>query len=353
MKVAVFVAALAFVGQTSQTKLYEHTPSNLKFSLSGPSKITKKKGDWTITFPAGSGQATLRIFAISFTAAPDVWEGTQKYFAEQQKMILLGLNQEEILGVPLLLAKMQETATLDRNITMSGIIYAATDWKLSFRLTAPETVFEAAEAKWRDSLLTLGTIDGRTPAPEKPGRATEASAGNKKAPDVPDFTRTPIGQTGLDKPAAVIGEVKFEGTAAGRALELCVPSGFTLSKAEGGIGVEHPASAWRAVVRLASSLDSGSMASAITNTAAKGLGEFTIVKKRDETLPFENAAGSRTIRVFREGESSKGYLFSAIAGGEKGNFFWILEWTSTSKPTESQFQALARFIQTASVEPKP
>lgn len=347
---------LAIAAQGAPGKTYEHFPSNLKFTLAGPSKFAKKKGDWILTFPAGSGkgQATLEIFAVSFMAHPDVWEITQKYFVEQQRMNLLLQTREEILGVPLLLAKMQETATTERKITLSGLIYAASDFKFAFRLTAPEDHWPDAESKWRETMLTLATIDGQLPVPETPNRKSEVPASKNKPVRPPENNRTTIGSGGAGAPMIVLGEVAQPCTTAGKKVVLRAPKGWTLA-AEGDATVtaSHPEFGVPIRFTVASTLDSPSMQRALAAAARQALERFQSVRLREESLPKTNAAGAVLVRILREGTTAEGAVVMIQAGGEKGDYYWLAEVALPARPGRRQAELLDALLHGASVEPAP
>lgn len=336
-------------------KVYEHTQTNLKFTIAGQSRLAKKRGDWTITFPCapGKSEASLQIFAVSFMADPEVWEGAQKYFVEQQRMTMLDQGREEILGVPLLLSRMQETATPDRKITLSGLIYAASEFKMSFRLTAKEADFAEAEGKWRQALQTLATIDGRLPEPERPGRTAEAPATKNKPITAPEVSRTTIGNSD-GKPELAIGEVRFATEAAGKKIALCVPKGWELRAGEGGaIRAVHAAAGLEGDFSVASTLDSPVLARALGNRVREALSLFTLVRIRQETLPKMNLAGAKMTRIYREGENAGAPVQLLQAGAEKGDFYWLFEMRPAAKPTNSQWEAIESLLHGASIEPLP
>lgn len=337
--------------QAPQTKLYEHTPTNFKFSIAGTSSITKKKGDWTITFPIGSAKtsATLHVFAVSFMAEPDVWEGAQKYFAEQSKATVLSQSREEILGVPMLVTKMQEVVTPNRNITISALIYSQSDLKLFFRFVAPEAVFSEAEQKYHEILQTLATIDGRLPKPEIPGRTSEAPATKNKG--IPEVPRTPIGASASEA-KVITGPVTMGAKLAGKPVQLCVPKDFVLEPGqEGKILASHPELGMKIEIELGSSLDSSALTQILAGKSSSGLARFEVVRLRSEGRPKPNAAGASFVVIRREGTGQAGPLYQIIAGAEKGDFYWYFDLFMSQPLSKRQSDLIDSLILGSSVEP--
>lgn len=334
-----------------QAKVYEHTPTNFKFSIFGQSNLTKKKGDWTITFPVGSSNTnvTLYVFAVSFMAEPEVWEGAQKYFAEQSKATVLSQTREEILGVPMLVTKMQEVITPERKVTISALIYSQSDLKLSFRLVAPEAVFGEAEQKYQEILQSLATIDGRLPKPEVPGRTPEAPATKNKG--IPEVARTTIG-AGPSETKFTIGPVRHATTLAGKPVHFCAPKDFVLEPGpDGRILAGHPELGMKLEVELGSSLDSSTLSQVLASKSTSSLAKFDVVKLRSEGRPKPNAAGATFVVIRRQGTGKDGNLYQIIAGAEKGDYYWHLELFSSQPLTKRQSELLDQFILGASVEP--
>ncbi len=312
---------------------FVHSPSNLKFTIPGEAKTSKKKDDWTIILPLGSNgdAATVQIFAVSFMAVPEVWESAQKYFAEQQKLIVLGQWREEIGGVPLLLARMQNLNDFGRSVTISGLIYAATEFKLAYRLTASESSIADAEAKWKEVLLSMRPIDGKMPEAERPGRATEAPATKKKPPKIPENKRVTIGSSISPGTELAIGPVKLSLSVAGKPVQLCVPDGWKANLGESGlVTAVHALTGLTVVIRTHSTLESLSMTSSLMALASSTLGRFSSVSSRTESRPALNSAGANVIRIMRSGTSVDGPPVQYLAGGEKGDLFWLLEFQSSA-----------------------
>ncbi len=333
---------------------FVHSPSNLKFTIPSEAKISRKKDDWTIILPLGSNgdAATVQIFAVSFMAAPEVWESAQKYFAEQQKLIVLGQNREEIAGVPLLLARMQNLNDFGRSVTISGLIYAATEFKLSYRLNASESSIADAEAKWKEVLLSLRPIDGKMPEAERPGRATEAPATKRKPPKIPENKRVPIGAATAVEKGFDIGIVKLSITVAGKPVQLCVPDGWKASLGETGfVSAVHPLSGLTIIIRTHSTLESPSMTSSLMSLASTTLERFSSVTSRTESRPVLNNAGASVIRIIRSGKSADSLPVQYLAGGEKGDLYWLLEFQSSVPLTTQLTLVYDSLIGGMSLEP--
>jgi hypothetical protein len=331
---------------------FTHAATNLKFNHPATWKFRKIKDDFRFTVPIKdkvTGQ--LDIYAVSFMAAPEVWENAQTYFAEQQRLKILKSAREEILGVPLLLMQMQETATPERKITLAGIIYSATEFKMLFRLTAPEADFAEAELIWRDALQSLATLDGKLPEPERPGRATEASAGNKRRIDTSDRTITRLGDGKNETGQPRIGPVKLDLKVANREVQMAAPEGWTLTLKGEQVAATHPNLGGELLLDVRSTLDSAPLSRAFFESSSNRLSLFQAVQRRTETRPTANAAGAIAVRLLREGIAAEGGELSVFqAGAEKAEFYWIGELRSAKRLTAQQIKLLESFVAEASVE---
>ena len=201
---------------------------------------------------------------------------------------------------------------------------------------------------------TFATIDGRLLTPETPGRTAEAPAGKRKPATSPDLTRTAIRQGASDKPKAVIGPVATPCQAAGRKLELHAPAGSTLKADGNDITLESPD--FPGVVRLQamSSLDAALMKDELARRSSASLDEFKVVKLRTESRPAENLAGASMTVIAREGEAVKGgALYRIIAGGTKGDYYWIAEYAFAGTPTDKQRAAVLATLSRLSLEIAP
>lgn len=340
--------------QDQPAKTFNFAATNLKFQHAANWQIRKVKDDFRITIPVKDGQnATLELFAVSFMAAPEVWEDAQKFFAEQQRLRILRQQREELLSVPLLLFRLQETATPDRKITLSGLVYAATEFKMQFRLTAPEAIFPDAEFIWREALQSMGTIDGRLPKAEQPGRATEAPASKRRRLEAPNREIQRL-ESGGTTSAAKIEQVTVEATVANQKVVLGTPKGWTLTpKEDGTIHAAHPELEGAAVLRLSSTLEGPTAQRQLSDRASATLADFVAVARRAETSPRVNAAGARASRLIREGDDAKGPRALFLASGEKGTLTWLLEYSFAGKLSKAAESLLDTLVAGTSVEPAP
>lgn len=355
ISLAVFAYAAFGASAQENLKVFQHNPTNLKFSHDPKWQIKKTKDDYKVTIPLGEGKGTaqLDIYAVSFMAEPEVWENSQKYFAESLKQSILDRKREEILGVPLLLYKLQETATPERKITLAGLVYAATEFKLLFRLTAPESSYPDAEYVWRQALQSMATVDGKMPQPETPGRATEASAAKKKPFSVPDRPVTAL-TANAPRPTKVelgdrVGDIKVGASIS----ELRLPKGWTATIDGSKVVLKHADSGLTLSGEGFSTLDSPQMPVALLRAASDSLGQFSVVSKRDESLPKTNRVGGRAARIIRTGTSASGPLVQTLVGIEKGDRYLILTASADKTMVPKQSAALAELMAGASIEPKP
>jgi hypothetical protein len=327
---------------------------SLGISFTHPSdwqvSTTGRESRILMPIPDSEERAELHIFAADFRDEPDIWQTTQVRINEQLGRQVVRQWQEEILGVPFLLTRIQFVEKEVPKVSLTGLVYSATPSKLLFRLTASPVNFEKAEFEWRQALQSLRTLSGAIPAAEDPNRPPE-----ERRPTTGSTRSVTFREEKRDPSEFVKAPVVVEVTAAGRELELRLPQGWAADREPECkvLVLRHPD--LRAPVKLlvASSLDSDAAIRALFKASDESLQQFTSVSRREEPNPRVNRAGARLMQIWRTGRSRDGDLFTGDAAGATGDFYWLLSYRAESKDQLNRDRRLIEsLIDAMSVEVK-
>src|SRR5205085_1807734 len=148
--------------------------NHTKFTVTDPKSWKPARTENTTRFlmplPGTDEKGTLEIYSIQFNADTDIGESSQRDINAQLKRTVVKQWKEEVLGVPLLMTKIESTDKNEKLLTETGMIYSATARKLVFRVAASPENFDKADAQWREVMQSVRMADGRLPSAEDPGR---------------------------------------------------------------------------------------------------------------------------------------------------------------------------------------
>lgn len=356
---AALLLVLAFGLQepAANTKVYTDNAVGLTFTYPAAWTLTKGRRETRIQMKLDgqSAGALLEFHVVGFRGETSVWEDTQRQINEQLGHTVVRQWQEEILGVPFLFTKVQLKPDADGSKTLlTGLMYAALDKKLLFRLTAPNAAFEQAEFEWRKVLESLRTLDGTIPKPEDPNRP-ESDPKNPASTGANPVKPPPFAVLGPKAKAEIVkGEVRVPAEAGGKSWLLCAPKGWTLERREdGGFTATAEGLGVAAEIKVHSTLDSETPARALASASATSLKAFERVAKREESLPKPNLAGASLAWVWRQGTAPEGPLTVCEAVGSSNDAYWFLRWRVSGEPTADQRRLLFELMKGMSVEPSP
>jgi hypothetical protein len=324
-----------------------------KFNIIDPKSWRPAKVDNTTRFllplPGVDEKGVLEIYAVSFNSTTEIWQDSQRDINEQMKKIVLRQWQEELMGVPLLLTKIQSNGKAGTTLTETGIMYSATPRKLVFRLTASPDNFDKADFEFRQAMQTMRTTDGRLPSAEDPDRKlglSDLNPGSAKkviwtAPSAPKAT-------------PVKGDVTAEATAGGKKLLLRAPSGWKIVKeADGSFTLTSNELSGPAKVSVFSSLDSEPPGKALVKASGQNLETFSKVTKREEKGPFTSRSAANVVSIARVGLAGSKGMGSFEAAGLTGDFYWLLSWKGDDTAMARDRKALDNLVEIMSVDLAP
>lgn len=349
---ALLVAAPALF--QGEVKPYANGAVGMTLEFPSTWQVKAEKDDATIEIPLSSGmQAKLEILAVAFSSEPDIWQISQKHVNEQMKREVERQWTEEVLGVPLLMTKVNVLTDGAPEVILVALMYSATPKKFLFRLSSPASGFEEAEFVWRRSLQSLRTVSGDLPKPEDPENPTASSSASPRSPSKPSSVIV-LGPKagGGSREVAPLG---FPLETAGRKYELRVPVGWTFEPKSTSEGLlKSDAVPGGIDVRVASPRDSEPPARVFQSRSAESLKLFESVQKREENRPSPNKAGFVMGRVWRMGRDTSGALATLDAVGASEDVYWVVRYRLSGQALTSAVQAsLEALMKAMSVEPVP
>lgn len=338
--------------KTSKAVIHNPKP---KFVITDPKTWRPPSKEHTTKFlmplPGVSERGVVEIYSAQFFSEPDIWQTSQRDINEQiGGRTILRQWQEELLGVPLLMTKIQSDDKGQKLITETGMMYSATARKLVFRLSSSPDNFDKADYEWRQALQTLRTTDGVLPNAEDPNRPKTNADLNPEASKKIIWT-APVPAA----PPLAKGSVVNDAAAGGKKLHLLTPAGWKVVKnADGSFTMSSPEIAGTAKVVVASDLDSDTPDKALFRATGMSLDKFSKVKKRQEKGPFTSRSQMSVAWVYRTGSDASKPLYSYDAIGFNSDFYWTLAWIGgDSASAAKDRKALDALVDIMSVEVVP
>jgi|GEM_PF-1562304 len=313
---------------------YQNLLLLMKFDYPKTWQVTNdKKGDsrFLIPIPNSSDRAVVEISSVSFRGEAEQWQVIEVGNSKTLKQDVERQWDEEILGVKLLLTKVNYTEEGTPKTSETGLLYTFGFNKLMFRITAEPSEFDQVDHDWRKVLQTLRTWDGEMPTPEDPTKKIERKevkpgfrADEVAHPQVPHDVHTTKTAKPVQSPVATTLEF------AGKKIDLRIPAewkvestkdmGFRLNCS----GMEGP------VDMVLYPLDGADPPElALQKNSAAALNDFASVAFREESLPVTNRAGASVAWILRSGANAKGGLFTCEAFCQTGPYYGLLTYRTT------------------------
>jgi hypothetical protein len=319
MTLASFAALLTLVSP-HQADLKRVDLAQIALSFDCPKTweiTTNKKSEVHIILPVPDAQtsATLDIYPTNFVSEPEIWQLSQEAFVRQWK--------EEVLGVPLLLTRVNYTEKGTAKTSATGLLYSDTARKMMYRLVAAPEDFDKADYAWRTALQTFRTFNNRPLTPQDPGKKPDPKAPPVELPATPPkhiiFDSASTGARPIKKADKI-----FEMVIANRKVQLRYPNDWSFKQDASGIillsnpGVSSPVS-----VNVFSTLDSDTPQKALFRASSMTLDQFVKVDRREEPPSSTNLAGGTLWTVWRTGKTTNGVLKSCDACVCLGDFYLV------------------------------
>lgn len=358
MTVAILSAALALLGQQSDTKQVDLAQIGLSFTCPKTWEVTtNKKAEVHIVLPVPDTQdkAELDIFPVNFDSDSDTWQHMQEVFAKNFKRELVRQWQEELLSVPLLLTRTNYTEKGKLEASVTGLLYSSDPRKLMYRLVASPDDFDKADYAWRSTMQSMRTYSGHALSPQVPGTDTKKDPKNGKGPDIlPDKPPQHVIFDGSHNGTRPVkkADKSLEVTVANRKVQFRYPSSWTVSQdASGAIQLKSPGVSTPVTVGVFSTLDSDAPQRALFKSSSATLDTFAKVDHREEAPASNNLAGATVWTIWRAGTAASGALYTCDAAVSLGDFYVLAGYRCTdSSRSQAEHKLIATLLDEISVE---
>ena len=333
------LAAFAILGAlplAQETKAYRDDSLGLIIQHPVSWSVKKRKYDTLFEFdlPDG-GKASVQLFRTFFRKDAERWQELQKEVSEQMGRRMARQWFEQILGVPLLLSRIEYTGSEGDRTVLVGLLYTATREKMNFRVNSAAEGAEEAERAWRAALMSLRTTNGELPVAEDPTKP------------LPDPEETVKGQTvstlrAQQPPGVPVRTTNVARLAKlGSQMDVFMPNGWSLETDEDTVRLKHDR--LNGTVRMSVQVGGRSQLPEVLRSAAKGsFDRFALVRLRDEPRGALTRAGAFVVSSLRVGESGTGAeLCVWHTFGAGGALIWRVDYESNS---EAEYRSDRRMI---------
>jgi hypothetical protein len=332
----------ASMAAAQETRTYTNSALGLSLTIpAGWTVETNRRQETKFGFTTTGGPATVEIFPSAFRQDAELWQRLQNEISRQLDRQVERQWQEVLLGVPLLMSKINYPIGGEATSTLVGLLYTATRTKLHFRLTSPSRGYDEAEAAWRAALQTLRTTSGELPVTEDPTRPQPPAKPRREASEprpIGGAKPAPVARRSASYLDAVLGD---------RPVRLYHAPGWSFAVQDGGYLAQRAGLEGKFRVRLRSRLDSPAADQALAEEVAMALARFSSVEFRIDTNPTRNAAGAMVSTVLRQGITGGGPIVRWNAIGVNGDLFWQAEYEGTPDQHRRDRERLGEWARTA------
>lgn len=310
------------VNTAQETRTFRDDKLGLAFQYPKDWKLRRERLYSILEIPLADGRtAKVQIINSNYKSKPESWQQVQKDVNVAANREVIKQWEEELLGVPLLLTRVNYSEGAQPEGLLIGLLFTKEDEKFLFRLTGPQDVFAQLESIWRESLLSLSTANGKTPQ----GSQNPAGGGGGSKPDKVIVMRQDGG-----KPAKpVLAPNVFPVNALSQIVNVRLMEEWTCKSAETGFVLTHPRLAGPVALTLLQSPEAN-LKSVLLAESSKSLGLFTKVERRSESKALYNRAGFLVSSIVRAGKTANGELVSHQAAGSSAGLTWVISYQSTN-----------------------
>lgn len=340
------IVVLGLMGTWQDARTYRSDALGLYFEYPSTWKLKKDKYSDNLEIAMADGSiATVQVFRTNFRQEAKVWQDLQREVAVQMARTVVRQWEETILGVPLLMTRLDFNEGGVERRTLVGLLYTATREKLNIRLTANNGVADEAERQWRSTMLTLRTTSGELPVREDPAKP------------IVDPTRTPEGKrvTILRAESETSKAVRSKNTTdldvLGQRVRVHMPDGWDVEKKNDGFALVNgrlKGDVWLAFAPGGRA----QVASALGDAAGGSFNRFSVVSLRDETPVKRQKSGMYVGATLRVGSNAeKAPLVVWHIAGTNDTLMFKVDYTATSESNwKSDRRLIERLIDLLSIE---
>lgn len=344
LTIAVCIALSEQVSQQG-TKVYRDPAMGLTFQRPANWEFKKNKYGEQFEFSVADGSfAVVQIFKTKFRQTTETWQDLQSQVATQMNRKVTKQWEEQILGVPLLMTRIEYSENSTEKATIVGLLYSSTQEKLNFRINSSFATIDEAENSWRQALLSLRTLSGELPKKDDPTKPLIKADVNEKGQRIVRYREEDIKPTA--KPAN--GATIF---ALGRKVAVVLPKGWTIEQSGDEAILKSPSFSTPIVLTI---IPGGAphAETAISESNSQSISGFHVVSLREESGWKRNKVGAQTISSMRTGKVSHGKTLSVlILAGTYEGLVWHYQYSNTDeKQFKSDKKLLDDLIQNLNLE---
>ncbi len=344
------IASVLFIGALAQeSKTFQSKDLGLIFQHPAAWTIKKAKYSTDMSFPVSDGSiASIQVFNIQFRQEKSMWQQLQREVSEQLRRRVSQQWEEQILGVPLLLTRVEYSDGDKEVSTLVGLLYTATKEKLNFRVTCTAGTVQETENAWRQALVTLRTVDGEMPIPEDPTKPLPNPDKNSSGQTITrltpeDLNGGPVRTKNVQRIAKL-----------GRQIDVYLPDGWTLVSKDDKVLLSTEK--LQSTVEL--SVTSGGrpqVASVLGDANGSSFDRFKLVSMREDPTPGVRKSGQYVASTLRIGPGAKeGTAIAWHIVGTGGSVVWRIDYAATSEAAyKSDKKLIERLSDYTAVEIAP
>lgn len=302
-----------------ETKTYSDPLTSIQFDYPKEWRYRREKLFNKLEFPGSDGKKVeVQLLGSDFRQPPQQWQDIQVEINTTARKLVERQWEEVILGVPLLLTKLVYREGDVEYSTLVGLLYSKTAEKFNFRLTATAAAFPEAEAKWREVLTTMRTIDGKLPGIENGDTDVRLVEGGAN----PDHTfvlapETPGAKQNLK------GLRASPISALGANLLLYMPKSWEVESQESGFLLKNKDLKGKATLEVSAGGVTEAQ-SRLLQAMEGSMDRFTTISLRKEYEVKGTKAGCVLARSERFGTEGESPLVVVYAAGVRGGSHWFL-----------------------------
>lgn len=366
MKVALLAAILALLPAAQDTDTFTDSKLGLSFTYpktwtkatpSAPVETNNKKGKkgkkpaepigqtFLIPLEGSSEPAELLVMRTAYSGSAEDWNLLQETSNKMQKREVARQWQQDILGVPMLLTRINFTEVAGSRTTLAGLFYTHSAEKLLFRLTASAGDFDRVQFEFMKAMETLHTVNGELPKQQIPDQEIVPEKPKEKVNprDVPH--ELPTAQQNKPKAPKVAKGVPL--VVGSTTINLVLPSGWTAKASPDGFSISHPKCRLtvNAVIKPAGESDRPD--TALQNIAGTRLADYEVVKLREDQVAKVNHLGCSIAWVSRIGSATAGGNLTTLDGyAVNGNYYLLMSTRSQEKSiTDADLRAVRNLLE--------
>lgn len=333
---ALLAAVLAH--RDEPTRAYKDPQLGISFQYPRSWNLRKEKYMTVLTWRTKAGrEARAQWVPTVYRDTAALWQQLQVDVAANRNDKIVRQWDEELLGVPLLLTRVERAEKGRTYSVWGGLIYSRTPTKLNFRVySAPEDANETEE-EWRKVLLSVRTEAGDTPLAEMPGSKIEPV--KPKDPDLPVVVWSTT--SGVTKPKPIRGtkRLKIDGFYAYCNDEWTVEgSALTISKLKGTLTIE------------ARRTRAGTGMRAFLAASGEQLNVLDQVDRREEKSSRINQAGYTFWEVIRSGQAKGKPTVLGLWAGQLDDNMWFVSYQGDEASLRADRPLIESLVNALSVE---